>query len=54
MSIRDLIIGTIIGSAIGIVATVIISGRLDRMEERRAARKAEMERAKKEPSARQR
>lgn len=46
MSIRELIIGTVIGTAIGIVATVIISGRFDKWEEKRAA--------KKEPSARQR
>ena len=54
MSIRDLIIGTVIGTAIGIVAMWIISGWFDRMAEKKAARKAEMARAKKEPSARQR
>ena len=35
-----LLIGWIIGTAMGIVATVILCGRLDRWEEKRAAKKA--------------
>ena len=35
-----LLIGWVIGTAMGIVATVILCGRLDRWEERRAMKEA--------------